>query len=116
MIAAAATPIAMTQPISSPVAKLRPKNLNIAELAPRSDFRPLADHHLGPDGNAIVEIGHVGIGQTETSGGHRAADGLRLVGAVDAVDRGAEVERAGTERIARTASHPARQIRLPLDH
>ena len=43
-------------------------------------------------------------------------DGLGRVGAVDAVDRVAEIERARAHRIARPAGHEARQVRLPLDH
>src|SRR3954467_905378 len=97
------TPMAMMQPIRRPVVKLRPMNLAIcpspAEL--RSDFRTLPDHDLGADRNALEKVAHVGIGQPEAAGRHRSADGLRLVGAVDAVDRAAEIERAGAERIAR---------------
>src|SRR5262249_975241 len=44
------------------------------------------------------------------------ADGRRLIGAVDAVNRLAEIERARTERIAIAAGHEARQIGLALDH
>ena len=40
----------------------------------------------------------------------------RLVGAVDAVDRLAEIERARAHRIARAAGHEARQVGLALDH
>src|SRR6476620_4073553 len=116
-MAAAATPTAMTQPIKRPVAKLRPKNPAMTVLpAPRSDFRPLPDNHLGADRNAVVEIGHIRVGQAEAARRHRGADGLRLVGAVNAIDRGAEIHGAGAERIARPAGHPARQIRLALDH
>src|SRR5438477_5021789 len=43
-------------------------------------------------------------------------DGLRLIGAVNAVDRVAEVECARAERVARTAGHEPRQIWLALDH
>ncbi len=44
------------------------------------------------------------------------ADGLRRVGAVDAIHRAAEIHRAGTERIAGTAGHLTRQIGLARDH
>ena len=44
------------------------------------------------------------------------ADRLRQVRAVDAIDRLAEIERPGAERIAGTAGHEARQIGLALDH
>ena len=43
-------------------------------------------------------------------------DRLRLVGAVDAEDRRAEIERAGAHRIAGTARHEAREIGLARDH
>src|SRR5262252_2201013 len=44
------------------------------------------------------------------------ADGLRRIGAVNAIDGAAEIERAGAERIAGAAGHLARQIRLTMDH
>src|SRR5918994_4064593 len=44
------------------------------------------------------------------------ADGLRLIGAVDAEDRRAEVQRAGTHRITGAAGHEARQVGLTRDH
>ncbi len=44
------------------------------------------------------------------------SDRLRLVGAVDAIDRAADIERPGAHRIARAASHEPRQIGLTLDH
>src|SRR6476619_1962148 len=116
-MAAAATPTATTQPTNRPVAKLRPKNPAMTVLPrARSDFRTLPDDHLGAHRNAVVEIGDIRVGQPETARRHRGADGLRLVGAVNAIDRGAEIHRAGAERIARPAGHPARQIRLALDH
>src|SRR6478672_3150137 len=116
-MAMAATASAMTQPIRRPVLKFQAKNLRMSSL-PRgaSDLRPLMNDDLGADGNSVVEIGHVRIGQAEASRRHLGADGPRLVGAMDAVDRGAEVERAGAERIAGAAGHPARQIGLALDH
>src|SRR6266536_6641967 len=43
-------------------------------------------------------------------------DGLRLIGAVDAVDRVAEIKRARPELIARPPGHEPRQIRLAVDH
>src|SRR6516225_6970023 len=44
------------------------------------------------------------------------ADRLRLVGAMNAVDRRAEIHGARAEWIAGTAGHEPRQIRLALDH
>src|SRR5919106_3482802 len=109
--------MAMTQPTRRPVVKLRPKNWAMKPPpGKRSDFRTLPDDDLGADRNAFVEIGHVGIGQTEAARRHRGADGLRLVGAMNAVDRAAEIQRARAERIAGSAGHPARQIGLALYH
>src|SRR3569623_2423860 len=51
-----------------------------------------------------------------SAGRHGSADGLRLVGAVDAIHCGAEIKRARPHRIAGPARHEARQIRLTLDH
>src|SRR4029077_14064410 len=48
--------------------------------------------------------------------GNLRADAPRLVRAVDAVEGRAEKERAGAERIFRTASHVAREVRAALDH
>src|ERR1041385_1343138 len=109
--------MAMMQPIRRPVEKLRPMNVAMSPSpAEPSDFRTLPDHDRGADRNALVEIAHVGVGQTEAAGRHRGADGLRLIGAVDSIHRVAEIECARAERIARTPGHPARQIRLALDH
>ena len=44
------------------------------------------------------------------------ADRLRRVGTMDAIDGSTQVHRAGAERIARSAGHETRQIRLALDH
>jgi len=41
---------------------------------------------------------------------------IRLICAVDAIDRGAKIHGARTERIAGAAGHEARQIRLALNH
>src|SRR5262245_47490258 len=73
-------------------------------------LRLLMLHH------AAIKVGNVVIDHTEASRRHRLADRLRRVGAVDAVDGRADIERARAERIAGTAGHPARKIRLPRDH
>src|SRR5262249_7873620 len=44
------------------------------------------------------------------------ADGVGAIGAVDAVNRGAEIHRARAERVARAAGHETRQIGLARDH
>src|SRR4029077_14720414 len=64
----------------------------------------------------LVAIGHVRIGQAETPRRNRRAYGRRLVGAVNAIDRGAEIHCPSAERIAWPTGHPARQIGLALDH
>src|ERR1700722_890382 len=43
-------------------------------------------------------------------------DGQRLVGAVNAVERGPEIERPRAERIVRAARHMARQIGTAQQH
>src|SRR5437868_450295 len=44
------------------------------------------------------------------------ADGLRLIGAVNAVYGAAQIQRASTERVARTARHEAGQVWLARNH
>src|SRR5262245_50560714 len=44
------------------------------------------------------------------------ADRLRLIGAVDSIDRIAEIERAGAERVARTSRHETWQVGLARNH
>src|SRR5262245_16185830 len=73
-------------------------------------------HNLGSNRHAAIKVGNVIIDHPEASRRHRLTDRLRRVGAVDAVDGRADVERARAERIAGTAGHPARKIRLPRDH
>src|SRR6516165_10119422 len=79
-------------------------------------FRLLPHDHLGPHRHAIVEVGHVGIDQPETAGRYLGPDRIRPVGAVDAVDGGAEIHGARAEWITGSARHEAWQIRLALDH
>src|SRR6266700_3758787 len=79
-------------------------------------FGLLPHDDLGADGYAIVEIAHVGVDEAEAAGGDLGADRIRPVGAVDAVDGGAEIHRACAERIAGPAGHEARQVRLARDH
>ena len=46
-------------------------------------------HHLGPEADAVKQIGHVLIGQANAAAGHKFADGGGIVGAVMAPrDRG----------------------------
>src|SRR5665213_709739 len=57
--------------------------------------RALRQHDdLGADLHAIVEIGHVVIGETDAAARHLLADGGRVVGAVDAIFGAAEIHGA----------------------
>src|SRR5260370_20777883 len=67
--------------------------------------------HLGADLDSRIEIGDLRIVETDATGRNLRAEGLRRVGAVDAVDRAAEIHRASAERIAWPASHLAGQAR-----
>src|SRR5215470_16132438 len=71
---------------------------------------PSADRH------PLVEVDDLVVRQTEAARRHGMADRLRLVGAMDAVDRVAEIHRAGAERVARTTCHPTRQVGLARNH
>src|SRR5713226_1510300 len=106
-MAIAATATATASPIRRPPRNVRMIYLSLKfeewtgrRTAARLQFGFLSHDHLGADRDALIKIGHVGIDQPEAAGGHRGADGVGTVGAVDAVDRGAEIHRAGAERIA----------------
>src|SRR4029077_3251963 len=73
-------------------------------------------HDLGAERHTRIKIDHIVVDQPKAAGRHRLPNGLWGVGAVDAVDGPAKIHRARTERIARAAGHPARQIRLAYDH
>ena len=81
-------------------------------------LRRLAGQHddAGADLHAAVEILDVLVEHADAAGRNIMADGRGLVGAVDAVERVAEIHGARAERIARPARHLPRQIRLALDH
>ena len=70
----------------------------------------------GADGDATIEIGDVLIGHAEAAGRYRLADRLRLVRAVDAIQRRAQIHGARAERIVDAAGHVARQIGPPRQH
>src|SRR4029078_8234940 len=70
----------------------------------------------GPSLNAAIEILDVLAEQTDATRRHERADRRRLIAAVDAIARAAEIGRARTQRIAGAPGHHARQIRLTLDH
>src|SRR5580700_5695070 len=80
-----------------------------------SQLRLLPDNDLGPDRYAIVQVRYIAVDEAEAARGHGAADGLRLVRAVNAIDRGAEIERTRTHGVAGASGHEARQIGLALD-
>src|SRR5207237_8993669 len=71
---------------------------------------PRAQHHdLGAGRRALVEIDDVLVEHADAAGRDAVADGPRLVGAVDAVERILvglpQIERAGAERVAWAAGH-----------
>src|SRR5688572_9387403 len=74
------------------------------------------DDHPRPNLDPLVKVYDVVVDEAETARRHRLADGVRLIGAVDAVHGVAEIEGARPERIAQAACHEAGQIRLALDH
>ena len=79
--------------------------------------RILRQHHdLGADVDAAEQIGDVFIGQANAAAGNELADRRGIVGAVNAVVAGAQIHRARAQRIAGTARHEAREIRLARDH
>ena len=57
-----------------------------------------------PTLNPIIEVNDILIGQADAARRHEAADGRRLVGAVDPVDGLAEIESARAQRIAFAAA------------
>src|SRR5881394_1306140 len=70
----------------------------------------LDHHHLGADLDLFVEVDDVLVAHADAAGRHRMSDRPRLVGAVDAVERGAKVHRARTQRVLRAAGHEVRQV------
>ena len=55
----------------------------------------------GADLDAIVEVDHVLVAQADAARRDLVTDGPGLVGAVDAVERRAEIKRARAERVVR---------------
>src|SRR4029453_16248292 len=72
-------------------------------------------HHPGADIDAAEQVDHVLIGQADAAGRDELADGCGIVGAVDAVLAGTEIDRAGAERIAGAAGHETRPKGLGRD-
>src|SRR5437879_12875003 len=104
-MAAAATATATASPIRRPPRNVRiicfsPMSGGMSRLGrwpPRLQFRFLPHDDLGAHGDTVIEVGDVGIDQPEATGRDGGTDRIRTVGAVDAVDGGAEVARARTE-------------------
>src|SRR5215475_592486 len=84
------------------------------------DLRPgtllMLHHNLRSYRHAAIEVYHIVIDESEAARRHRLSDRLRRIGTVNTVNSRADVHRTRTERIARAAGHPARQIRLACDH
>src|SRR5258705_5732433 len=75
---------------------------SIKELPPQVPVlgAALVPHdHGGAHGDTVIEIGYVFVGHAEAAGRYRLADRIRLVGAVNAIKRRAQIHGAGAERI-----------------
>src|SRR5450759_2512675 len=79
-------------------------------------FGPRQHDHASADLHALIEILDIVVDEPHAARRYELSDRRRLIGAVDTVERPAEIEGARTERIARPSRHEARQIRLALDH
>src|SRR5687767_15845623 len=55
----------------------------------------LVNDHQRADPDAFVEVGNIFVGETNAARGNGLADSPRLRGAVDAVERRADIERPG---------------------
>src|SRR3974390_916192 len=73
-------------------------------------------HHAGANLNTAEKVLDVLVQQPDATRGNGLPDRRGLVGAVDAIERVAEIESARAEWIARATCHDARQIGLALDH
>ena len=80
--------------------------------------RPLAllDDDARADLDAVVKIDDVVIGHPDASRRDRLTDRIRLVRAMDAVERAAEIHGARAERILGAAVEEPRQIGAPAQH
>src|SRR3954452_18006556 len=94
------------------------RNFRACSLAKTLRSHRRASHHddFGADPDPLIEILYVGIAQPDAAGGDVGADGPVFIGAVDAVECRAEINRAGAQRIALAARHEMRQIWLALQH
>src|SRR5258706_5617880 len=85
------------------------KHLPAQVLVPGAALVP--HDHGGANGDAVVEIGDVFVGHAEASGRHRLADRVRLVRAVNAIKRRAEIHGPGARPGVDAARHISRQVR-----
>src|SRR4051812_4067189 len=76
----------------------------------------LHHHDLGAEVDAAVQVDDVLVAHADAARGDVGADGPGLVGAVNTVERRAEIHRARAERIFRAAFHVPRQVRTARDH
>src|SRR6266851_1285637 len=72
--------------------------------------------HGRADFDPVVKINDIFVGQTDAARSGRGADGVRLVRAVYAIHRVAEIKGACTERIGGAAAHVTRKVGPPTDH
>jgi hypothetical protein len=63
----------------------------------------MPDDDFGTHGRPVIEIDDIVVHKPEAARGNRLSDRFRLIGAMDAVNSAAKVERASTERISGAA-------------
>src|SRR5262249_22272142 len=73
-------------------------------------------HNPGADVHPTEQVDDVFVSHADATARDKLADRRRIIGAVDAIGARAEIHGARAEWISRTASDPARQIRLACDH
>ena len=74
------------------------------------------DNDLGADIDSAIEVDDIIIDHADTSARDVRANCLWRVGAMNSIDRIAEINGARAQRIADAAGYESRQIRLALDH
>src|SRR3954451_18772949 len=73
-------------------------------------------NNLCSHADAAVEIDHVSVEHADAPARYFVANRFRHVGAVNTIDRAAEIYGAGTQWIAFATRHPARKVGLPRKH
>src|SRR5579883_52633 len=114
--ASSSVPAKADEAAPASAASAKAKRRRLGPMAISLKARRLLDDDAGSDRHAVVKIDDVVVDQAEAARRDGVADRLRLIGAVDAIDGLAKVERPRAERIAWPAGHEARQVRLALDH